>query len=250
MSRAVDGLQQPAAGLLLWRRLGGRHGVCLAVALLLGSKADDASAAAFGGAAMSLGLLAAVSVVVLMKAWQAHVLVGGLSTLGGLLALVVAAVLFWRTLALHRWFAQSSPSTDRRVRARQPPPAQVSLPAEVDRERLLADLRHTFIAVQSAWDQGAREDLGRMTTPDMLADLFAARSAGFGAVHRSEVVTLEARLVAFEELDAAHFVCVEFSGLIRESLASSADPFRELWMLSRPKDASQDWRLARHQTLL
>ena len=249
MSTSVIELTGQIAAAMRQRRVGVRLGICLAAGVLLAGRANDASAAAFGGAATSLGLLAAVSVVVLMKAWQAHFVVAGLSTLGGLLALVTGLVLLWRTRPLRRWFAWSSP-TGHRVGDRQPLAEQVKLPAEVDSQRLLADLRRTFIALQTAWDQGARDDLGRMTTPDMLEDLCAARSAGFGATHLSQVVTLEANLVAFEELNAAQLVCVEFSGLIRESLASSADPFRELWMLSRPKDASEGWRLARHQALL
>lgn len=219
--------------------------------MLLGARTEGASASGFGGIAASVGLLSALSALVLLKAWQAHLHVGGLTTLGGLLALAAGVVLLWRlpTRQPRRAFASGSSRTGPATVDRSHLAAQIPLPPELDSQCLMSELRQTFHALQNAWDHGSRDELGRMTTVDMLEELDAARSAGCGATNRSEVVRLDIHLVAFEELDATQLVCVEYSGLIRESASARAEPFRELWMLSRVKEASADWRLARHQAL-
>ena len=67
---------------------------------------------------------------------------------------------------------------------------------------------------------------------------------------RTDIVTLRADLFAFDGLGGSFLASVEFSGLMRESSRDMAQPFRELWMLTRSTDGSGGWKLARHQTLL
>ena len=89
-----------------------------------------------------------------------------------------------------------------------------------------------------------------MTTPDMLEELRAELASCRGTPNHTEVVTLHARLLAFDDLADAQVVSVDFSGLIRESANQGATPFRELWMLTQSKSEPSGWRLARHQALL
>jgi hypothetical protein len=65
----------------------------------------------------------------------------------------------------------------------------------------------------------------------------------------TEVLELDARLLAMEELREAFVASVEFSGLIREQLDARAAPFRELWLLANLKTTGRGWRLARVQSL-
>jgi predicted lipid-binding transport protein (Tim44 family) len=51
--------------------------------------------------------------------------------------------------------------------------------------------------------------------------------------NHTEVVRIEARLLAVEDLLEAQLASVEFSGLIREEMGAHARPFRELWMMAR-----------------
>ena len=211
---------------------------------------DDASAASLGGAVTSVGVVAMLATMLLVKGWQSHLGAGGLSALAGLLALATAAGLLWR--------AGATPGLRGQGAARPPPRAAdagaahhpVGLPAGVDREKLLDELRRHFFDLQTAWDHGAREVMSHMTTPDMLDELWAASSAGGGPAHRSEFLSVHAELLLFEQRDAAQIVCVEYSGMVREAPAREATPFREYWMLTRGVEASAGWRLARHQGLL
>jgi predicted lipid-binding transport protein (Tim44 family) len=130
-------------------------------------------------------------------------------------------------------------------------PAQpVALPQGVDRSRLLSELRDHFVTLQAAWDEGTVDALRGLTTADMLCELVAQLPARGPGSNRTDVLTLHADLIGFEELGVTHLASVEFSGMIRESPGHGAAPFRELWMLARSKHDVGGWRLARQQALL
>ena len=131
-------------------------------------------------------------------------------------------------------------------------PESTALPAGLERGALLAEMRSRFVQLQAAWDRQDLPLLARLTTPDMLEQFrvdMPCDASTCGST-RTDVVTLGARLLAFEELPGAYLASVEFSGLMREASGQGAQPFRELWLLARPKDPASIWRLARHQALL
>jgi predicted lipid-binding transport protein (Tim44 family) len=120
-------------------------------------------------------------------------------------------------------------------------------PGEVD--ELLRLARLSFVQLQAAWDRADLQALGALTTGPLLADLrdqLAHRGPG---PNHTEVVALQARLLALEELHEAFVASVEFSGLIRERLDEGAEPFRELWLLANVKSAGRGWQLAQVQSL-
>lgn len=130
----------------------------------------------------------------------------------------------------------------RRVAARRRPGGR-----EV--EDFLHVARQSFVQLQAAWDAADLRALSALTTEQLLAELqdqLAARGPGPNC---TEVLQLDARLLSIEELQEAFVASVEFSGLIRERLDHAAAPFRELWLLAKPKSADRDWRLARVQAL-
>jgi predicted lipid-binding transport protein (Tim44 family) len=106
------------------------------------------------------------------------------------------------------------------------------------------------VRLQAAWDAADLHTLAGLTTDalmDELRDQLAARGPG---PNRTEVVTLDARLLGIDELQEAFVARVEFTGLIREQLDAGAAPFRELWMLAKLKqEAGRGWQLARVQAL-
>ena len=67
--------------------------------------------------------------------------------------------------------------------------------------------------------------------------------------NKTEVVTLEASLLALEESPAEYVASVEFSGLVREETWGGASPVREVWNLVKPRDGSSGWQLAGIQQL-
>lgn len=228
---------------------------CLGAALAV--SANDACAAALGSLVTSVGLFAALAALFLVKGWPAQLPVSALPTAGGALIVAGGAAWLWRAGAAGRWRGAVGLQRHRDARAegaggRSPPAASVSLPIGVDRDALLADMRRHFLQLQEAWDLGATPILQTLTTADMLAELRLGLPACVNAVGkcRTEVVTLRAELFAFEELAGVFLASVEFSGLMRESANQCAEPFRELWMLTKSKDDGAGWKLARHQALL
>jgi predicted lipid-binding transport protein (Tim44 family) len=127
--------------------------------------------------------------------------------------------------------------------------AGASLAAAGQLDDFLLVARQSFVQLQAAWD---RADLGALcslaTEPlyHELREQLAQRGPGPNC---TEVLTVDARLLAMEELGEAYIASVEFSGLIREHLGATATPFRELWLLANLKAADRGWQLARVQSL-
>jgi hypothetical protein len=203
------------------------------VALALVMSCNEAGATVLGSLGTSVGLLAALGAMLMFKAWPAHASGGTLSALmGGVVVLFVGAA-WWRR-----------PTSMRR--------SNVTLPADIDRARLMGDLRALFIALQAAWDRGDIAALQSLTLPAMLDELCASRPVGaeLQGMLQTEVLKLRAELLGFEALADVYLVSIDFSGLMRDAPDQPPAPFRELWMLTKAKQGGERWRLARHQALL
>jgi len=247
-----------AASPAAWRP-GVRVSVGLLVVLLVAS--NDASAAALGSLATSVGLLAALGAMIAIKSWSAHAAGGSLSTAGGVLALMAGALLMWRLLrnvapaasALLPWRSADAVRGRRRGSAQRSDLASrpaLNLPAGMDSAELSLTLCRHFVQLQAAWDAKDIDALGALSTPRMLDELRAQLCEYGVCPNRTEVRALDALLLGYEHRELVELVCVEFSGMIRESAEGGVVPFRELWMLERSKQASAAWKLARQQTLL
>jgi predicted lipid-binding transport protein (Tim44 family) len=116
-------------------------------------------------------------------------------------------------------------------------------------EAFLSVARQSFVRMQAAWDEADIPALAALTTETLLEDLRWQLEQRGPAPNRTEVLKLDARLLAMEELREAFVASVEFTGVIREQLDSGAAPFRELWLLANLKTAGRGWRLARVQSL-
>jgi predicted lipid-binding transport protein (Tim44 family) len=132
-------------------------------------------------------------------------------------------------------------------RARETPPG---LPQGLDVDEFLRLARLSFLRLQAAWDAADLPLLERLTTAPLLADLREQLDARGAAQNRTDVLDLQARLLAFEEMRDAFVASVEFSGLIREGEDACVNEFRELWMLTRLKPSHNEaWQLAQVQAL-
>jgi predicted lipid-binding transport protein (Tim44 family) len=58
------------------------------------------------------------------------------------------------------------------------------------------------------------------------------------------VVQLNAELLGVEERANEYFASVRFSGLLREAPGAAAEPFVEVWNLSKANRAGEGWLLA------
>ncbi len=130
------------------------------------------------------------------------------------------------------------------------------LPPGLDVEQFLGLARMSFLRLQAAWDAGDLPTLERLTTGPLRAELREQLQARGNGANRTEVLDLQATLLAFEDLQEAYVASIEFSGVIREADDAAAADFRELWLLTHLKadDASPDtspqaWQLAQVQAL-
>ena len=241
------------------RRMPTRLGALLLAVL----GADQACGAALpGNLTSSAGLLAALAAWLVVKVWSTPGLAESMGSIVAVAALGAATAWLWRARAgtaagkliaggigLARRPSVPVP-VSAPARGDRPAPAAIILPPGLALAPLLHELRARFVLLQAAWDAGDVSALRALVTTPMLDQLCETWPDGSACGNRTDVVTLHAELLGFEELGDSQLVTVEFSGLIRESDQQGAAPFRELWMLARPRHGELGWKLARQQALL
>ena len=152
-----------------------------------------------------------------------------------------------------------------RTRARLSP-AELSCPwpFEFEVADFLKMAQKHFLALQEAWD---RRDLAQMQdflSPSMLHDVqdqFATmttleshRHASDMSQVMSEVLMLESQCLSVKREGLEQKVSVELSGMIREGLNASPNPFREIWTWSKTLRPHMDndlqgWRVCALEAL-
>jgi predicted lipid-binding transport protein (Tim44 family) len=100
-----------------------------------------------------------------------------------------------------------------------------------------------FVRLQTAFDNNRADDLREFTSPEMFAELSLDLMQRGQDQHATDVVTLDARLLGVEQVDASELASVRFEGMLREGEAA-ATPFVEVWNFTRPADRSSGWVLA------
>jgi predicted lipid-binding transport protein (Tim44 family) len=101
-----------------------------------------------------------------------------------------------------------------------------------------------FIRMQAANDAGNLDDLRHFATPEMFATFKLDLQDRHGAAQETDVVQLNAQVLAFAEEAAQQIVSVRFHGLIREVKDSPTTTFDEVWHLVKPVDGSREWAIA------
>jgi len=118
------------------------------------------------------------------------------------------------------------------------------VPAGFDTEAFLRNAKVYFVRLQAAWDVGNVEDIREFTTPEMFAEVRVDLAARGAESNLTDVVQLNADLLAVEDRGTEYLASVRFSGLIRESSNAPAEPFVEVWNLSKSTRAGEGWLLA------
>ena len=121
--------------------------------------------------------------------------------------------------------------------------------AAADTQAFLQVARQSFLQMQAAWDRADLPAMGKLASEPLMQELREQLALRGSTPNHTEVLELHARLLALEEMHEAYVASVEFSGFIREELDQAAAPFRELWMLAKPKSTGRGWQLARVQSL-
>ena len=109
---------------------------------------------------------------------------------------LVSALTQWR----HRRRGRSLSSRQRGLARHRVPPG-------LDTEQFLSLARMSFLRLQTAWDAGDLAELQRLTTGPLLAELREQIEARGGGINRTEVIDLQARLLAAAPLSWEEGLC-------------------------------------------
>lgn len=103
----------------------------------------------------------------------------------------------------------------------------------------------SFIRLQAANDAGDLDDIRDYTTPEMYAELAMQVAERGGAPQRTEVVSLEAKVLEVAEEDGYEIASVRFWGLLREAEGAGPEPFDETWHVQKKLgDRRATWLIA------
>jgi predicted lipid-binding transport protein (Tim44 family) len=124
-----------------------------------------------------------------------------------------------------------------------------SIPAGFDADGFVNKAKENFVVMQDAWDRSDTNSLRNLMTDNMLEVIKAQiaerdATASVGQMTKTEVITLEARLLGIEESVDGHLASVEFTGMIREDLGAQPESFKEVWNMSLSKTTNSGWLVA------
>lgn len=123
------------------------------------------------------------------------------------------------------------------------------VPADFDVPAFLRNAKTYFIRLQAAWDKADINDIREFTTPEMYAEVKLQIQERGASANVTDVVSIEAELLGLEQVGHDHLASVKFSGMIKEAANAPAEPFSEVWNLSKPLDGQGGWVLAGIQQL-
>lgn len=123
------------------------------------------------------------------------------------------------------------------------------VPAGFDNESFLRTAKTSFIRMQAAWDKGDVADLNLFTSPEVFAELKMQIQERGGQKDFTDVVSIDAQLLGIETVNNEYLASVQFNGMIKPAPDALAEPFAEVWNMSKPVNGSSGWILAGIQQL-
>ncbi|HJU71870.1 MAG TPA: TIM44-like domain-containing protein [Paucimonas sp.] len=133
--------------------------------------------------------------------------------------------------------------------ALQGEPVAGNLPPGFDTQSFLRHAKTYFIRLQAAWDRADINDIREFTTPEVFGELRLQLQERGASPNVTDVVSLEAELLGIETGPNDYLASVRFSGTMKESENAPAEPFAEIWNLSKPLSGQGGWVLAGIQQL-
>jgi predicted lipid-binding transport protein (Tim44 family) len=122
------------------------------------------------------------------------------------------------------------------------------VPADFDAPSFLRVAKSNFIRLQAAWDKGDTADIREFTTPEVFAEMKMQISERNQADF-TDVVSIDAELLGIETSGSEYLASVKFTGTIKPAPDALAEPFNEVWNLSKPVSGATGWMLAGIQQL-
>lgn len=118
------------------------------------------------------------------------------------------------------------------------------IPSDFDVAAFVRSGKSYFIRLQAAWDRGDVNDIREFTTPEMFGELRLQLQERGSTPNVTDVVQIEGEMLGIETIGGDYLATVRFSGLIKEAPEASAEPFAEIWNLSKPVNGAGGWVLA------
>ncbi|MER2540356.1 MAG: Tim44-like domain-containing protein [Azonexus sp.] len=118
------------------------------------------------------------------------------------------------------------------------------VPADFDSAGFVRNAKVNFIRLQAANDAGNLDDIREFTTPEMFAEIKMGIAERKGAKQETDVAQLDAEVLDVTEEASRYIVSVRFHGLISEERGATAQPFDEIWHMTKPRDGSTGWTIA------
>jgi predicted lipid-binding transport protein (Tim44 family) len=118
-----------------------------------------------------------------------------------------------------------------------------SLPAGFDPAPFIQQGKVQFRKLQAAYDQADRQALSEVMTPEMFAEV-TQEIADRGTHVPTEVMQLDAEVLAASTEGDRHWMSIRFHGLLREDGTVLPKAFDEVWNLTKPVKGSSGWLLA------
>jgi predicted lipid-binding transport protein (Tim44 family) len=116
-------------------------------------------------------------------------------------------------------------------------------PAGFDAETFAAQSKRNFVRLQEANDRGDLSSLRDVMTPQLYREIEAQFRERGGAAQKTEIVTLDAKVVEVVSEGANYIASVRFTGMIKED-GAQPEHFSELWHLQKPLKGSSGWLVA------
>jgi predicted lipid-binding transport protein (Tim44 family) len=123
------------------------------------------------------------------------------------------------------------------------------VPADFDTASFLRHAKSNFIRLQAAWDKGDSADIREFTTPEVFAELKMQIAERGAQADYTDVVTIDAELLGIENDGKDYLASVKFHGSIKPAPDALAEPFQEVWNLTKPVSGNGGWLLAGIQQL-
>lgn len=124
-----------------------------------------------------------------------------------------------------------------------------NLPPDFEVQPFLRNAKTYFIRLQAAWDKGDINDIREFTSPEMFGELRLQLQERGQSANHTDVVSLDAEMLGVETVGDDYLASVRFSGMIKEVENAPAEPFTEIWNLSKPIAGQGGWVLAGIQQL-
>ena len=129
--------------------------------------------------------------------------------------------------------------------ATEPQPAPAAAKPSFETEPFLRVAKTSFIRLQAANDAADLDDIRDYTTPEMYAEIAMQIQERGESRQRTEVVNLNADLVATTVEGDFEIASVRFHGLIRENDAANPEPFDEVWHVRKDRrDRRGSWLIS------